>query len=141
MSEISLTPKQTLAAMAIAMGESHKQAAKSAKVTQGTISDWMQNPEFKARINEIQLGIMNEARDRFRGLALSAIATLESILASSKSEKMKLEAAKYILSTIDLAPSQAAFWFVGPTTAEEVESQEQRKAMWNRLSELHAEMY
>lgn len=136
MNETSLTPKQILAATAIAMGESHKQAAKAAKVIPGTISEWMQDPEFKATINQIQLDIMNEARDRFRGLALASIAVLGDILASSKNDKMKLDVAKYVLSTVDLAPSQAAFWFVGPTTAEEVASEEHVKAMRSRLDEL-----
>ncbi|HHL34322.1 MAG TPA: hypothetical protein ENJ30_08190 [Desulfobulbaceae bacterium] len=71
---------------------------------------------------------------------MASIAALESILASSNSEKMQLEAAKYILSTIDLAPAQAAFWFVGPTTAEEVESQEYMKEMRSRIDALSSEI-
>lgn len=53
---------------------------------------------------------------------------------------MKLEAAKYILSTIQLAPSDGAFWMVGPTTAEEVESQEDEKARIQRIKEMSKEL-
>lgn len=140
MNDTLLNPKQVLAATAIAMGESHRQAAKVAKVIPGTISEWMQDPEFKAAINQIQLDIMNEARDRFRGLALSSIAALEDILKSSKNERMRLDAAKYILSTIDLTPCEGAFWMVGPTTAEEVESKEHIQAMRARLQEIQDEL-
>ena len=89
-----------------------------------------------AKIHEIQLNTLLDAQSKFRGLAFAATEILEQILMDSRSEKTKLEAAKYILSTIQIAPSDGAFWMVGPTTAEEVESDEHVKAMRKRLNEL-----
>lgn len=40
-----------------------------AKVTSGTISEWIQRPEFKAKINEIQLNTLNDAQARISRLA------------------------------------------------------------------------
>lgn len=93
-----------------------------------------------AKIHEIQLNTLLDAQSKFRGLAFTATGILEKILMDSKSEKMKLEAAKYILSTIQIAPSDGAFWMVGPVTAEAVESDEHEKAMRKRLQELQAEI-
>lgn len=73
MDDYSLSPKQILAASHIAMGESHKQAAKFAKVSAQTISEWMQYPDFIAKINEIQLNTLYEAQSKFRGLAFAAV--------------------------------------------------------------------
>lgn len=136
MVDFELSSKQLLVAAAIAMGETHKQAAGKCGVTPGTVSKWMQDLRFKAKINEIQLNTLLEAQSKFRGLACTATKTLETILEKSKSEKMKLEAAKYILSTIQIAPSDGAFWMMGPTTAEEIESQEHVEAIQKRLREL-----
>lgn len=141
MEETSLSPKQILGANAKAMGETNKQSAKIAKVTPGTFSEWMQNLEFRAKINEIQQTSLEQAQSKFRNLAFSAVTTLTQIMAESKSEKMKLDAAKYVLDTIQIAPAkEGGMWWVGPTTAEELESQEHVAGMRKRLKELREEM-
>ena len=140
MVKFGLSSKQVMAATQLAFGENHKRAAETVKVTPGTISAWKQDHDFMAKIHEIQLNTMLDAQSKFRGLAFVATEILERILLDSKSEKMKLEAAKYILTTIQLAPSDGAFWMVGPTTAEDVESKEHEKAMRKRLKELQAEI-
>ncbi len=132
-----LTSKQMLAATQIALGESHKQAAKIAKVSAQTISEWMQYPEFKAKINQIQFNTLCDAQSKFRGLALSAVNVLGKIMAESTSERMKMDAAKYILETIQISPSKDyGLWWVGPTTTEEIESREHVKAMQKGLKDI-----
>ncbi len=140
MVKFELSGKQILVATLLAFGESQKHAAETVKVTPGTISVWKRDPEFKAKINEIQLNAILDTQSKFRGLAFPAVKVLKDILEKSKSEKMKLEAAKYILSTIQLAPSDGAFWMAGPTTAEEIEHQEHTEAMQQRLKEIHEEL-
>lgn len=62
-------------------------------------------------------------------------------MTESKNEKMKLEASKYILETIRIAPSKDyGLWWVGPTTVEEIESQEHVKAMHKKLEEINTIM-
>ena len=140
MVKFELSGKQILVATLLAFGESQKHAAERAKVTPGTVSVWKRDTEFKAKINEIQFNAILDAQSKFRSLALPAAKALEELLENSKSEKTKLEAAKYILSTIQLAPSDGAFWMVGPTTAEGIESQESGQAIRQRLKELQDEM-
>lgn len=123
------------------MGESHKQAAKIAKVSAQTISEWMQQPAFKAKINEIQLDTLNEAQGKFRGLACSAVANLEKALTESKSERIRLEASKYVLDRVQIAPAkEGGLWLVGPTTPEEIESEEHVRAVRKRLMEIKEEL-
>lgn len=140
MVKFGLSSKKVMAATLLAFGESHKKAAETADVTPGTISVWKQDSEFMAKIHEIQLDTMLDTQSKFRSLAFTATEILEKLLQDSKSEKVKLEAAKYILSTIQLAPSDGAFWMVGPTTAEEVESKEHAKAIQKRLKEIQDEI-
>lgn len=137
MDDYYLSPKQILAASQIAVGESHKQAAKIAKVSAQTISEWMQYPEFKAKINEIQFNTLCDSQNKLRGLALSAVNVLEKIMAESSSERMKMDAAKYVLETIQISPSKDyGLWWVGPTTTEEIESHEHVKEMQKRLKDI-----
>lgn len=58
---------------------------------------------------------------------------LVDIIAQSRSEKLRFEAAKYVLETIKIS-GEGGLWWVGPTTEEEIESQEHVKAVRERLS-------
>lgn len=58
-------------------------------------------------------------------------------MAESTSERMRVDAAKYILETIQIAPSrEGGLWWVGATTAEEIESREHVKAMQEMLKDI-----
>lgn len=84
---------------------------------------------------------LEQSQSKFRSLAFSAVTTLAHILAESKSEKMRLEAAKYVLDTIKIAPAkEGGLWWVEPTTAEELESEEHVAGMRQRLKEIREEM-
>ena len=134
MDKTTLTPKMILAAATIAMGGTHKQAANAAKVISGTVSTWMQNPEFVVKIAELQKANLEQAQNKFRHLAVSAVDTMSELMATAKNEKVKLEAAKYVLDTIKIAPDkETGLWFVGPTNMDDLETHESIKAMWQRL--------
>lgn len=116
-----LHSKQLIAAFQIAAGQDKKKAAKAAKVTPQTISQWLKEPAFEAKVNEYQLDCLNEAQARFKHLAGEAISTLETVLKNSKSEKAKLEAAKFILETIQILPGNCpAILTIGKTTETEI---------------------
>lgn len=130
MIESTLPSNQMIAASLIAIGETKKQAAKAAKVSPQTISTWMRYPEFVAVIEGIKYDSLYEAQDRLRGLAAEAIACLASLLKESDNEKVRFDAAKYILDTIKIAPSpnDLGLWAIKPASynhAEEALSQEE----------------
>ena len=121
MEGFTLSPKQTIAAAKIAVGESQQEAAKAAKVTPQTVSEWMQQPQFRAVINQVQLSLLFNAQDKLRGLVLSAIDNLSQLLKESKNENVRLDAAKYVLDTVRISPSKdIGLWYVGATTPEDV---------------------
>jgi hypothetical protein len=117
---ISISPKQIIAASVIATGSNKKEAAIAANVTPQTISKWMQLPEFEALINQIKLDLLKEAQDKLRGLVSQAILTLASLIKDSENDRIRLETAKYILNTINIAPhKEMGLWLIGPTTYED----------------------
>ena len=133
--------KKLIAAEAIAHGESHKHAANLANVTPGTISDWMHDSDFRAKINEIAFDRLNQSQDKFRSSGMLAVNTMNDIMANSKSDKARFEAAKYILDTIQIAPAkEGGLWWIGATTAEELESKEHVEATRKRLKEIQEEL-
>ena len=110
----SLSAKKTIAACLIAAGMTHKEAAEKVNVTPQTISTWMHDPAFKARIDNLKMKALLKAQDKMRGLAATAIDTIESIVKDSSSDKARLDAAKYILETIKINPSgNAGLWLIG----------------------------
>ncbi len=109
-----------IVASQIAMGESQKQAAKIAKVSEQTVSEWAQRPEFKATVNRLSQRIIKDAQDEMRRLA---------VMNESSNDKVRMEAAKYVLETINIAPvEEAGLWIAGPITKEGVIKKELRLA-------------
>lgn len=130
-----------IAITVIALGGTHKEAAKKANVTPGTISEWMHDPAFKAKLNEIKLENLTQAQDKHRGLAMSAVNTLADIMCNSKSDKARFDAAKYILDTVQIAPTkEGGLWWIGPTTREELESKEHTETMQKKLQAIYDEL-
>ncbi len=99
-----LKPKQEIAAFQIAIGQDKKKAAKAAKITPQTLSAWLKEPAFEAQINKYRYECLQEAQAKFTSLACQAVETLEKSLIEAKSERVKLEAARFILNTIQIYP-------------------------------------
>lgn len=104
--DLLLPPNQVIAASMIALGETKKNAAKAAKVSPQTVSEWMHDSEFVDMINLLKTDMMREVQDRFRGLAHKAIDVIDTILETSENERIRLDGAKYILDTIRLSPTE-----------------------------------
>lgn len=135
-----LKPNQLIAALEIATGKDKNKAAKSANVTPQTISQWIKEPAFEAKVNEYQLNLLNEAQAKFKHLAGEAIDTLEKILKNSKSDKAKLEAAKFILETIQIFPGQCpAVTTIGGTTEDEIIYDRKIEKARNKQSQMFEE--
>jgi hypothetical protein len=117
-----LPANQIIAASLIAIGETKKEAAKAAKVSPQTVSGWMQSPDFIALISTIKTDILREAQDKLRGLATKAVTTIASLMEESEAEKVRLDAAKYILNTIRISPTSddVGLWLACETTYEDV---------------------
>ncbi len=125
MGELPLPPNQTLAASTLGMGESHKRAAEVAKVTPQTISEWKQRPEFLAAINKSKSTMLKESQDRFRAQVSTAIEVVSKTMTESDNERLRLDAAKYVLDTIRISPSKdMGLWNIGPTTGEGIVEEE-----------------
>ena len=108
-----LTPKMIIAASVIAIGHSQKAAADKAGVTEQTVSEWGRKPEFKALINQVKLQLLYDAQDKLRGMVLEAVKVISRTMNSSESEKLRFEAAKYVLSIINIAPmNDAGLWWI-----------------------------
>ncbi len=117
----SLPPKQDIAAQVIGSGGSKTEAAQKVNVTPQTMSVWVKGSAFEARINEYKLGCVNKAQASFVNLAEETVATVRDLLKNSKSDKVKLEAAKYILDTLQLFPGSCpAVLTIGETTEAEI---------------------
>lgn len=117
----SIPYNKDIAVRDIAAGLKKNVAAKSAKVTPQTISQWLKEPAFEARINQYQRNNFDEAQSRYKNLVGAAVSTFEDLLKNSKSDKVKLEAAKFILKTIQIFPGDCpAILTIGETTESEI---------------------
>ncbi len=137
-----LSPKQVRAAILIGYGSSKITAAndKSVKVSPPTISEWMHNPEFVALINRSKRALMEETQDMLRGNLADAVESIRTLLTGAKNEKVRLEAAKFIIESAGIIPPEIGLWDTGPQTAKEVEI-EQIKADNPALASLIPDHY
>lgn len=97
-----LSSKQVFAIAAIASGKSQAEAAVIVDVTPQTICKWMQKPEFRECIDNYKTNMLVETQDKLRGLTTLAVATIGGILENSKNERIRFEAAKYIIDRINV---------------------------------------
>ncbi|MCP4721541.1 MAG: hypothetical protein GY860_18955 [Desulfobacteraceae bacterium] len=115
-----LYPRQEKAAHLIAHGIKKQAAAKEVGVKPPTISEWMQNPEFVALINRIKKELMEETRDMLRGNISVAVKSIRSLIIDAKNEKVRLEAAKFVIECSGIIAPDIGLWDIGPQTADEV---------------------
>lgn len=110
-----LTPKQIIAATVIASGKTKKEAAELVEVTPQTISKWMQIKGFEELMNNLRVVTLYEAQDQLRSLAKNATNVLADLLSKSKNERVRLDAAKYLLDTIKISPTSKdlGLWAIG----------------------------
>ena len=93
----TLTPKQELAALALAGGASHAEAAAQAKSGERTVRTWLATrPEFNERILELRGELTVRAVARLAGLMTRAADTLGMLL-DHTSGTVRANAARSIL--------------------------------------------
>jgi hypothetical protein len=105
-----LTPQQVKAAILIGCGEPKKKAAEEAGVSPQTISYWMHDTEFKEFIDGMKNEMMIEARNRLRNLLSLSIDNLETIITSSDSDSVKLQAIKLVLDQARVSFPTTGLW-------------------------------
>lgn len=91
-----LTPKQEAVALAIATGQTIRDAAASIDIHERTVYRWIAaSPAFRERVRELRKALFDEAVGRLAKLAGKAIDTIGGLL-DSDSEPIKLSAGKTI---------------------------------------------
>ncbi|WP_020590023.1 phBC6A51 family helix-turn-helix protein [Desulfobacter curvatus] len=118
-----LNPKQHKAAILIASGKPKKEAAKTVGASAQTVSKWLGNPEFVALINKTKREMMEETRDMLRGNLITATETINELLKIGKNEKVRFEAAKFLIEATGIITPDIGLWDTGPQTVEEVENE------------------
>ena len=88
-----LTPKQELAAFALAGGATVAAAAKQAGAGERTVKTWRTIPAFKQRVAEYRAGLVAAALGRLTDGMASAAETLGYLSRKAKSETVRLGAA------------------------------------------------
>ena len=90
-----LTAKQDTAVMALAGGASITEAAKKAGVERSTLYRWLERPDFKAALADVQLESRTRAVRRLSSALDKAAATAVALLAA-KDDAVRLRAAQLV---------------------------------------------
>ncbi|MGB5567753.1 MAG: hypothetical protein WBM81_00495 [Sedimenticolaceae bacterium] len=112
---MKLTGKHIRAAAIIASGESKQHAAHEIGVTPQTISEWCADSDFEAALNRFKWDILDEARDRMRGLSGVAVNTLAKLLSDDTKDAIRLQAIRVVLQHIGFTDPQTGLWTWGST--------------------------
>jgi len=110
---VKLTGKHIRAAAIIASGESKQYAAQEVDVTPQTISEWCADSEFEAALNQLKWDILDEARDRMRGLSNVAVGALAKLLSGDTKDAIRLQAIRVVLQHIGFTDPQTGLWTWG----------------------------
>jgi hypothetical protein len=95
---VNLTEPQRVAANLIARGQKQKLIAEQLSVTEKTICNWKQNPEFMALVRQDAERLRNQPLEAVRDLVPKAINRIDGILDDSDNEKVVLAAASEVLA-------------------------------------------
>lgn len=106
----NLSPKQVKAATLIGNGESHKNAGKEVGVSPQTISGWLQDAEFKDLVDDTKKEVMETTRDMLRGNLPLAVECLQKIMEEAKNERVRLDAAKFIIENSGIILKEIGLW-------------------------------
>src|SRR4051812_4268513 len=93
-----LTPKQEMAALALAGGRTQPEAARSAGCGTRTLKTWLHDqPAFGRRVAELRADMTQRALGRLADGMASAADTLGFLSRKGKSEMVRLSAARAVL--------------------------------------------
>ena len=92
-----LSPRQEAALPILAAAASIAQAARLSRVSRRTLHRWLQDPEFRAELVQLQCQAAELAKGQLQGLTLQAVLHLGSFLEDPSSD-IRLRAIRTILS-------------------------------------------
>jgi hypothetical protein len=93
-----LSPRQERAALELAVGRSRADAAKWARVSVESVKRWHREvPAFPRRVHELRSELTSQALGRLIDAQVSAAETLGYLSRKSRSEMIRLSAARAIL--------------------------------------------
>jgi hypothetical protein len=97
---IILPIRQERMASLLAAGRTKAAAAREARVAVVTIYEWLKNPAFRARVEELSHDLWDQAINRLRDMMAGvALDKLKGLL-SSENESLRLEAVKVIYEVL-----------------------------------------
>ena len=134
MDDFNLSAIQIKAIDMIIDGFKLKDIAEKVDRTQQTLCQWKKQPEFIARLNQIKAQGFAEVQNRFSKSTATAVETIDDIMVNSKSDKARLDAAKFIIERVGLTPAH-----IGPTSSKEIRRNELREEKRIRREKLRLE--
>ena len=93
-----LTPKQELAMPYVVAAGSIREGARAAQISRATVKRWMDDPAFRAELDDQRRAAVALARNEFQRLAVRSIQTLAELLEHSDA-RIRLSAARTITQT------------------------------------------
>lgn len=95
-----LKPTQEKAAAMLADGLKACEVAKEVGVTPETISIWRRDSCFQAHVNQLKWNHLESTRDKLRASAGEVAITILELMRSSRSDRVRLQAATYVLRVL-----------------------------------------
>ena len=92
----ALTPRQEAVALALASGQSIREAAASCDVGERTVKRWLTRPTFRRRVGELRGDMVDRALGRLADGMTEAADVLRQLLAA-EGESVRLGAARSLL--------------------------------------------
>jgi transposase-like protein len=99
-SKSKLSPRQRIAAAALIAAPSVAQAASAANVTERTLYRWLELPEFRALVSQLESRIINSTVHSLVNIQQEAIDIVSDLSRHSDNDSVKLRAAKVLLDTL-----------------------------------------
>jgi transposase-like protein len=99
-SKSTLSPRQRIAAAALIAAPSVAQAASAANVTERTLYRWLELPEFRALVSQLESRIINSTVHSLVNIQQEAIDIVSDLSRHSDNDSVKLRAAKVLLDTL-----------------------------------------
>jgi hypothetical protein len=95
----AFSPRQEVAALALASGQSRDEAAEQSGAKLRTVKGWLMLPAFRNRVNELRAEMTERALGILADSAAAAARKLVALL-SSESERVQLRAADILLEKL-----------------------------------------
>jgi len=99
-SKSKLSPRQRIAAAALIAAPSVAQAASASNVTERTLYRWLELPEFRALVSQLESRIINSTVHSLVNIQQEAIDIVSDLSRHSDNDSVKLRAAKVLLDTL-----------------------------------------